>query len=460
VYRPLFTLFALYLLGFSHSLYAKVEGLYDKHCATCHGKELQGGMASSLVDGKWAHGGSVEDISKNIAEGIEAKGMPAWKESLSAEDIRGLVIYIQEQEAEAKPVKEVDRSGVIATDKHNFTLKKVAESDGILWSIDSLPDGSLISAQKNGKLWLFKNGKTTEIKKLPKIWHGGQGGLLEAAVHPDHKKNGWIYLAYSHSHDQSRGMTRIVRGKIKNDTWTNEENIFLSENPFHIATKYHFGSRIVFNEGYLYFSIGDRGRQNDAQDIKKPNGKVHRIFDDGRIPKDNPFIKDGYPTIYSYGNRNPQGLDVHPVTKALWESEHGPRGGDEINIIEKGKNYGWPEITYGMNYNGTPMTAKTKQEGMEQPKLYWTPSIAVSGIDFYQGKLFVNWENSLLVASLKSEELHRLEIKDNKVVKDEIVFSGLGRIRDVHVSADGNIFVSLNTKWPSKGEIYQLLPAK
>lgn len=439
--------------------FASVEKIYKSHCETCHGKNLKGGMSAPLNDNKWQFGGSVKEITHSISEGIVDKGMPAWKDTLSPEEIRSLVIFIQEQQSVAsnKSAKR-EPSDPIQTQLHNFKLKKIAEGSGVLWSIDFLPDGTIISAQRDGKLWLFKDGKTTQVKNTPKVWQGGQAGLLEAAVHPDYQKNGWIYLVFSQSDDGKKGMTSIVRGKLKNTQWVEQQSIYKTQKKYEIGTQYHFGSRIVFKDGFLFFSIGDRGRQDMAQDIATPNGKIHRIHDDGRIPKDNPFINKGYATIYSYGNRNPQGLDIHPLSGELWESEHGPRGGDEINLIEKGKNYGWPSITYGMNYNGTPITSRTEQQGMEQPKLYWVPSIAVSGIDFYAGKRFPKWNHNLLVASLKSEELHRLTIKNNQVVNDEILFKNLGRLRDIAVSDSGRVFVTLNDDWQGSNSIFELIP--
>jgi glucose/arabinose dehydrogenase len=208
----------------------------------------------------------------------------------------------------------------------------------------------------------------------------------------------------------------------------------------------HFGCRLVFDKGYLFFSIGERGHMQDAQDITRPNGKVHRIFDDGRIPPDNPFFsqKNAFPTIWSYGNRNAQGLDRHPDTGDLWETEHGPRGGDELNLIQKGRNYGWPVITYGMNYDGTPITGITHRQGMEQPVIHWTPSIAVCGIDFYEGDKFPKWKHNLFVTALAQEELRRVVISERKVTEQEVVFKNIGRVRDVASGPDGFLYVILN----------------
>ena len=198
-----------------------------------------------------------------------------------------------------------------------------------------------------------------------------------------------------------------------------------------------------------------------SQDLDRPTGKIFRLHDDGRVPADNPFVDTpgALPGIWSYGHRNPQGMDQDPITGLLWESEHGPRGGDEINLVEKGLNYGWPVITYGMNYNGTPITEETHREGMEQPKLHWTPSIAVAGIDFYEGEAFPGWTGKLLAGGMASEELHLLTIEDGEVTADEVILKGRGRIRDVASGPDGMIYLLLNDGSPRKGRIVRMVPA-
>jgi glucose/arabinose dehydrogenase len=196
----------------------------------------------------------------------------------------------------------------------------------------------------------------------------------------------------------------------------------------------------------LYFSIGDRGTRHQAQKIIYPNGKVHRIHKDGRIPDDNPFVSqnEAIPSIFSYGNRNPQGLAVHPLTDQIWETEHGPMGGDEVNLILSGKNYGWPEATYGLNYDGSVISEFTEKPGMEPPVLQWTPSIAVCGLDFYRGDLFKNWKNNLIAGALKFEEVHILNIEENRVIDDQVILKDYGRVRDVACGPDGAIYVVLN----------------
>lgn len=429
---------------------ADVADVYQKNCASCHGANLQGGSGSALADGQWQHGSSPDEIAANIKDGLPNLGMPAWKGSLDDKTIRGLVIYFDEQRAQKERQALLDKlqpkSGVYESRDHKFRLERLQKIDGVLWSLDFMPDGAVLVTQRAGKLWHFKDGELSQISGIPEVWNHGQGGLMEVALHPDYKNNAWIYLSYSDGGMIRGGMTKVVRGKIIDGKWQQQQTIYEAPAELYINTGYHFGSRFVFKDGYLFFSIGDRGRKEWAQDLSQPNGKIHRIHDDGRIPEDNPFVntKGALASIWSYGHRNPQGMDLDPATGLIWESEHGPRGGDEINLIEKGLNYGWPVITYGMNYNGTPMTSETAREGMEQPLLYWVPSIAASGIEFYYGEQFSAWQGKLLASGMASEELHLLTIDKRKVVDDEIILKSEGRIRDVGVGPDGAVYLLLN----------------
>lgn len=459
----------LSLLGQSKIGTGSIKELYTLNCATCHGQEMEGGLGSSLIDDVWKYGSSDAEIGKVIRDGVPEMGMVPWKDVLSDEEIRALIILMREQKllAESSGILEKVKplGGVFSTEHHNFRLEKIAEVDGVLWSIAFLPDDSILMTQRSGKLWHLRDGKKHEITGTPNVWATGQGGLLEVAPHPEYEKNGWIYLSFSEHvgamvDGKEAAMTAVVRGKIRNDKWVSEEEIFRAPAKFHVNKGGHFGSRFVFKDGYLFFSIGERQISEMAQDLTRPNGKIHRIHDDGRIPKDNPFYnKSGaYKTIWTYGNRNPQGLDLHPITGDLWETEHGPRGGDELNIIRRGLNYGWPTITYGMNYDGKPLTDKTHMEGMEQPEHYWLPSIATAGIDFYEGDGFPEWKNNLLVTGMSAEELQRLVIEDGKVTHVETILKKQGRVRDVASGPDGMIYVSLNTKGPNHGELYRLVP--
>jgi glucose/arabinose dehydrogenase len=355
--------------------------------------------------------------------------------------------------------------GVFSTELHNFKLEKITEIDDIIWSIAFLPDDSMLLTQRSGILWHLKDGRKTEITGTPEVKAEGQGGLLEVAPHPDYEENGWIYLSFSQDagaiiKGRKASMTAVVRGRIRNNQWVDQEEIFIVPPEFHTIKGGHYGSRFVFKDEYLFFSIGERQEGDPAQDLTVPHGKIHRIFHDGRIPEDNPFFDTpgAWKSIWCYGNRNPQGLDLHPVTGELWATEHGPRGGDELNLIKPGVNYGWPVITYGMNYDGTPWTDKTHMDGMEQPVHYWLPSIATAGIDFYEGDGFPGWKHDLLVAGMSAEELQRLVIEDGKVTHIETLLKQQGRVRDVASGPDGMIYVALNTRGPNHGVLYRMAP--
>lgn len=328
----------------------------------------------------------------------------------------------------------------------------------IPWGFTFLPDQSILITEKSGQLLHFKNGKTTQIKGIPKVEAYGQGGLMDIILHPNYDKNGWIYLSYISKNGNDAGFnTSILRGKLDGDTFTNSEVIYQafpnSEKP------YHFGSRLAFdNNNHLYFSIGDRGNRDvNPQDITRDGGKIYRLVDNGNIPADNPFVRNSNAkkAIYSYGHRNPQGMTKHPETGAIWTHEHGPKGGDEINIIQKGKNYGWPKITYGVNYSGTTITDKTALPGMEQPVHYWVPSIAPSGMTFVSSDIYPNWKGNLLVGSLKFQYIDRCVIKDNSVVHEERILNDIGRVRSLEQGPDGYIYAGVENVG-----IIKLIPKK
>lgn len=342
---------------------------------------------------------------------------------------------------------------------HTFALEFVADAPGILWAMDFLPDGTIVATQKNGQLWLFRGGERLgPIEGLPEVRDMGQGGLLAVKRHPDYEDNGWLYLTYSDP-GAGGGMTAVARGQLDGLRWVNEETIYKAPDRFYTDSAAHFGSRLVFRDGYVYFTIGERNHREFAQDPGYPLGKVHRLHEDGRVPRDNPFAADpnAMASMWSYGHRNPQGLSVQPGTGAIWAAEHGPRGGDEVNLIERGFNYGWPLVSLGINYDGTIISKQTHEEaGMKPPKHHWTPSIAVSDIEFYTGERFPRWRNHLLAGSLGSEELHLVRIDGDRVVGDELLLQGMGRIRDVADGPDGYPYLILNNP---NGMIYRLVPA-
>lgn len=317
----------------------------------------------------------------------------------------------------------------------------------IPWGFTFLPDGSMLINEKAGELIHFKNGNKSVVTGLPEIYFRGQGGLLDIILHPNYKENGWIYFSYASPKGKGDGgNTSIARAQLKNKTLINFKVLYKAEP--NSRRGQHFGSRLVFdNNGYLYFTIGDRGdRDVNPQDLTRDCGKVYRIHDDGRIPIDNPFFKksNAKKAIFSYGHRNPQGMILHPKTGDIWTHEHGPRGGDEINIVKAGKNYGWPVISYGINYSGTKFTELTEKEGMEQPLHQWTPSIAPSGMAFINSDKYGDWNGNLLVGSLKFQYLDLCTLSnDNKVIKEERLLDGIGRVRSVEQGPDGFIYVGI-----------------
>lgn len=331
------------------------------------------------------------------------------------------------------------------------------------WATAFLPDGRLLVTERTGKLRIVKDGKIDpqEITGLPTLVYKGQGGLLEVALHPDYAKNGWIYISYSSPKaanepgDEGGSNTALMRAKLKDHALTDVQILFKALP--NVKSTPHFGGKIVFDQkGFVFLSVGERGQKEMAQDLSKAQGKIVRLHDDGKIPSDNPFVnqKDAQAAIYSYGHRNPQGLVYNPKTGLIWEHEHGPQGGDELNIVQKGKNYGWPLVTFGIDYDNSIISKDTTKAGLEQPVLYWKPSIAPSGMTFITSPKFKDWQGDLIVGSLKFSYLQHLVIRDNKVVKKEIIFEKIGRVRDVRQGPDGNIYVVAE----DSGSIFRISP--
>ena len=436
----------------------KANDAYATLCATCHGKNLEGAQAQSMLDDVWIAGGDDESLAKSIRNGFPEKGMPPWSAAIPEKEIRAMVIYINEQRAAFKRgqmqfIKPAD-SVTAKSQLHDYQVNTWVGGLKEPWGLAFLSPTQAIVTEKRGHAYLIDKDKIAArpIIGIPLVDTGGQAGLYDVVPHPDFAKNGWVYFAFSDPQKNSAGeavsMTRIVRGKISKDgAFTDQETVYQAR-PEHYtkAGGVHFGGRIAFDKaGYLYFAIGERGGKMVAQDLALPIGKIHRIHDDGRIPADNPFVNDAKAvrSIWSSGHRNPQGLAVSPVTDQIFDAEHGPRGGDELNLVEKGKNYGWPVITYGMEYDGSTASEMTAKPGMEQPLTYWTPSLAVCGINFYTGDRFPKWKNQLFLASLAAQELRRIEVKDGKVVAQEIIFKDLGRIRHVIGGPDGALYALL-----------------
>ncbi len=338
---------------------------------------------------------------------------------------------------------------IVTPSKINYTISNIHETAYVPWSIEFIDSETIIYSERRGKLFLLKNGIATEINGVPDVFNKNQGGLLDIELHPNFSENKKIYISYSKSNENDEANTAIASAKLFENKLEDLKIIYLGEEM--TSKRLHFGSRLQFdNDGHLYFTIGDRGnRDQNPQDISRDGGKVYRINEDGSIPEDNPFINEkvAKKAIYSYGHRNPQGMFKHPVTGQIWTNEHGPRGGDEINIVESGKNYGWPKITYGINYSGTTITNDKDLDGMEQPLYYWVPSIAPSGFEYINSEKYDNWNGSILVGSLKFMYLERLVLdENNKVIYREKVAENVGRVRDVKLSPDGYIYLAIDNK--------------
>lgn len=359
--------------------------------------------------------------------------------------------------ASCSPQKEEAINGaIVESEKLKFAVDTITTELKNPWGIAFMPDGRALVTERAGEIRIIKDGKLLDekIQGVPPVYAHGQGGLMDIQLHPDFAKNGWIYLSYSKQVADSGG-TVIARAKIEGNTLTNLEELFqalpLSK------SEVHFGSRIAFDgKGYMFFTSGERGKRENAQDLTNHLGKVLRLHDDGKIPVDNPFVSTlgAKSEIWSYGHRSLQGLYYDKATGILWEHEHGPRGGDELNIVEKGKNYGWPVITYGINYDSTIITDITEKEGMEQPIRYWVPSIAPCGLTMVTSDKYPAWKGNLLVGALSHQLVARVEVQDNKFVHEERLLEKIGRVRAVVESPDGYIYVATE----NPGKIVRLVP--
>jgi glucose/arabinose dehydrogenase len=433
-------------------------------CASCHGEQLEGGRASSLLDDEWRFGGGDAELAASIREGRPGTLMPPFAATLDERKIRSLVVLIRELAERAKvDAAAAPRAGedaVHSTERHAFRLETVASGLDTPWGMEFLPDGRMLVSERPGRLRVVPPGGPigAPVVGLPRVWEVQDGGLFDVALHPDYARNGWIYLAYSEPGPRESSMTAVVRGRIRDSAWVDQQFLFEPRPEAFGPKNEHYGLRFVFDRrGHLFYSIGDRGEPADAQRLTSPAGKIHRVLDDGSVPNDNPYVgrADALPTIWSHGHRNPQGLALDPVTGELWASEHGPRGGDELNRIGPGLNYGWPLVTFGINYDGTSISELTAMPGLEPPVVQWTPSLAACGIAFYTGDRFAGWKNDLFVTGLVGQQLRRLVIEDGHVTHQELLFRGLGRVRDVVNGPDGYLYVVLN----QPGRIVRLAPA-
>ncbi len=466
---------------------------YDRHCSRCHGANLEGvpALGTALVNTELSHGDSVAALGKSIAHGFPQSGMQPWSAQLSAEEIRGLAIYIAERRVDRLFTDfKVDApiaipGGIVETEAQAFRVEIVTDRiDPLPFSIAPLPDGRILVSEKMKGLRIVEtDGSVSELIsgtpavfddsiELVLVW--GHGWLLDVALHPEYASNGWIYLHHTERCADctliARSVNRVVRGRIRDGRWVDEEVIW---NPG--AEYYSFvpdigaGGRLAFDDaGYLYISVGIKGSSNfdGVQDLAKPWGKIHRVHDDGRVPADNPFARTAgaYPTIWTYGHRSPQGLEFSNRRQQLWSTEMGPRGGDELNLLRPGRNYGWPLTSLGLNYDGSAIAygewldLAFDLNDIEQPVVDFTPAPAVSSFIFYEGGQFPRWQGNALVGSLKASELYRIVLDENdRLVRSEVLLKRLARIRDVETGPDGNVYLLL--EHAGGGQIVRLVPA-
>ncbi len=497
-----------------------VTSLYTNNCVTCHADDGSGGGAGtqSLLrpEAHGLKGPTDRAFFEAIRNGLEGTAMPAYggdKGPLSDAQVWGLVNRVRELQERGRRAQEkaphkraVD--GVITSQHGKYRIETVV-SEGLdtPWGVDFLPPVNpaqkddisayaMLITEKSGGLRVYANGTLSKpVTGLPKVYSRGQGGLMDVCVDPDYASNRWIYLSYSEPGPEgaakNAGMTTIVRGKLVAAAdggwmWTDMQTLWRPKTEHYVSGDVHFGNRIVIDKPiadgpdkgkrHLYFCIGERGRADTAQDMVRPNGKVHRIFTDGTVPGDNPFAdaasqaKGIYASTWSYGHRNPQGL-VMDAKGRLWDTEHGPRGGDELNLVQKGRNFGWPLVTAGINYNDTiwgvpwpdvaamneknaPAGGGVLSKNIAMPAYVWTPSIAACGLAVAEGgaagEAFPQWKGDLFAGGLAGQVVERLRMSEASaageatVLEREEIIRGMGRVRDVFCGPDGAIYVALN----------------
>ncbi len=463
--------------------------VYEEHCTECHGEDLQGTpLGVPLVGRELLHGESAEAIAASIAQGFPLAGMPAFGEALDEGRIRGLSILIAEKRAHyGRADFKVDAplvmpEGPVPSEEHAFRLETVANGlDPLPFSIAPLPDGGFLLTEKmRGLRIVSADGvQSALVQGTPPAHEGGfellqlvygNGWMLDVAIHPAYETNGWVYLHFGdRCAECDTSMNKLIRGRIREGRWVDEETIWsAAEETYTRTPDMGAGGRICFDDrGHVFLSVGIKGTSNyhGIQDLGLPYGKIHRVHEDGRVPADNPFANDpdALPSIWTYGHRSPQGLEFDPSTGRLWSTEMGPRGGDELNLLRPGRNYGWPLTSKGVDYDGTPVEygkdlgIAVDLATIEQPVVDLTPSPAVSSFAFYRGEAFPGWRGHALVGTLKATELYRWVLDGDRVVHRETLLSGLARIRDVEIGPDGLPYLLL--EHASGGRVVRLVPA-
>lgn len=438
---------------------------YTSNCASCHGTDLSGGRGPSLFNPALLAERTDEQLHETILNGLPNGGMPSFKGQLDDARIGRLLAYLRirgGQLAKAGPAVKDPTNLVLKTKKQTVRIDVVAANIDTPWGEAFLPDGRLLVTERPGKIRIVdvkKGGIPQTVTGTPTPWVRQDGGFFDIAVAGD-PKNPWVYLSYAEvlpGYDKPLpgpgpitkegpqlppAMTRIVRGQINaKGEWVNQQDIFRGPDAMYTPSVIHYGSRFLVDGKHIFYTLGDRGDMTHSQRLDSPLGKIHRVNLDGSAPADNPFYKTpgAIKTIWTIGNRNAEGLSYDPRTGLLWESEHGPTGGDEINIIEKGHNYGWGVVTKGLQ----PGINLQHKDGMEDPIRYYTPAIGPSGIVFNKGNRYPGWANNLFLTALTGQKLIRYEIQGRKITDQETLWDQYGRTRAVIMGPDNLLYILL-----------------
>ncbi len=468
---------------------------FNAECASCHGKDLAGTeFGPALVGADLTHGDSTEDLILVISAGVPETTMPGYEGEMTPQMIKALALYVSERRQNFVAIRDSyafapSEGRVIESEHHRFRLERVATLQSRPYSLDVLSSGEVIIAEKDRGLSIVGADGTQSplISGTPEVWDTlltfdgawlNLGSMLDVELHPDYAENGWVYLSHTDRCQLSCGwlvpatMVRVVRGRIVDGAWIDEELIW-SVHPDHYTPVPDgvAAGRLAFDdEGHVFVSIGGKNTYDKLHQLDTPFGKIHRVRDDGSIPSDNPYWapEEERPeastkhTVWSYGHRTGQGLDGHPTDGSIWNAEMGPRGGDEVNRILGGQNYGWPLYTNGLDYDGEEVSIG-KDLGLDfaiedtvLPVVDFTPAPAVSNMTFHRGEAFTGWANDILVGTLKAGALYRLRIEDDELVEQEKLFSNFGRIRDVEMGPDGHVYFVIEHN--DNGSLWRMSP--
>lgn len=472
---------------------------FMKYCANCHGVQLEGtDHGPSLLTTDVEFGGNIDELAAFIQSDTHKEQRSKWEKVFEPEMFTALALFISEQrqrfpgmQASYREPHKAATEGAIESDLYALQIEKVTTLSGRPYAIAPLPSGQILVSEKVRGLSLVSQTGTQSdlVEGTPPVWEElvnvqgtivTLGSLLDVALHPDYKNNGWIYLSHAHRCDSDCGvpwpitMTRVVRGRIEDSQWVDQEIIWSVHPDYYtVVPDGVAGGRLAFDkDNNLYITVGGKSPYKNLHNLNTPYGKVHRVKDDGTAPEDNPFwvpksereIPSTIHTVWSYGHRTAQGLDGHPATGELWSTEMGPRGGDEINKLIAGGNFGWPLYTNGLDYDAGPLTIGVDLgldyaiEDTVLPIVDFTPAPAISNFTFYEGEPFGDWRNDLLVGSLKAQTLYRVRVKDDRLIDIEKLVTGIGRIRDVAIGYDGLVYIA--TEHDNGGSLIRLSPAE